>query len=168
MDTSEIKAAFDDVFDQAMVFHGFADYMRDYDVFVYATADPCTGIRPAHLRYRFMHCVRATVTSALSPGIWRRSLDERLIDYAQGRDLEGYVWGVKWQELYPGMKLVPDSADARQWSRELGLRFREAVIEANSQILSLVFSDLTVQTVDPGYAPFVVADDGPDFNIPIA
>ena len=122
MDTSEIQAAFDDVFAQAIVFHGFADYMRDYDVFVHATADSRTGIRPTHLRYRFMHCVRATVTSALSPDTWKRSLDERLIDYAQGRGLGGYVWGVKWQELYPG---------------------------------------LTVQTVDPGYAPFAVPDDGP-------
>jgi hypothetical protein len=102
VDTSEIQAAFDDVFDQTIVFHGFADYMRDYEVFVYATADPRTEIRPEHLRYRFVHCVRATVTSALSPAIWRLSLDERLIDYEQGRDLNGYVWGVKWQALYPG------------------------------------------------------------------
>jgi hypothetical protein len=140
MDTSEIQAAFDDVFDQAIVFHSFADYMRDYDVFVYAAADPRTGIRPAHLRYRFMHCVRATVTSALSPDIWRQSPDERLVDYAHGRDLDGYVWGVKWQELYPGMKLVPDSADAQRWSRELGLPFREAIIRANgSQPLPRLF-----------------------------
>jgi len=38
------------------------------------------------------------VTSALPPGIWKRSLDE-LVDYGQGCDLEGYVWGVKWQVL---------------------------------------------------------------------
>jgi len=75
-----------------------------------------------------MHCVRATATSALSPEAWRRSLDERLVDYERGRDLDGYVWGVKWQELYPGMKLVPDSADARRWSREVGLPFHEAII----------------------------------------
>lgn len=166
MDTSEIQAAFDDVFDQAIVFHGFADYMRDYEVFVYATADPRTGIRPEHLRYRFVHCVRATVTSALSPAIWRLSLDERLIDYEQARDLNGYVWGVKWQALYPGMKLVPDSAEAQRWSRELGVPFHEAVIETNGHNLSLVFSDLTVQTVDSGYAPFVVPDGGPDFKFP--
>jgi hypothetical protein len=38
------------VLDQAIVFHGFADYMRDYEVFIYATSDPRTGIRPEHLR----------------------------------------------------------------------------------------------------------------------
>lgn len=162
VDTAQIQAAFDDVFDQAILFHGFADYMRDYEIFIYATADPRTGIQPEHLRYRFVHCVRATATSALSPGIWARSLDERLIGYDQGRDLDGYVWGVKWQLLYPGMKLVADSADARRWSAELGLVFHEAAIETNGHNLCLVFSDLIVQTVGPGYVPFVVPDGGPD------
>jgi hypothetical protein len=96
-----------------------------------------------------------------------RSLDERLVDHEQGRNLDGYVWGVKWQELYPGMKLVPDSADAQGWSRELGLPFHEAVIMANSHNLSLVFSDLTVQTAAPGYAPFAVPGNGTDFKIPV-
>ncbi len=167
VDRSGIQAAFNDIFDQAIVFHGFADYMRDYEVFIYATADPRTGITPEHLRYRFTHCVRATVTSALSPEIWKRSLDERLVDYEQDRDLDGYVWGVKWQVLYPGMKLVPDSTDAQRWSDELGLPFYEAVIQTNGHNICLVFSDLIVHTVQQGYAPFVVPDGGPDFKIPL-
>ena len=110
------------------LFHGFADYLRDYEVFIYATADPRAGIRPEHLRYRFTHCVRVSAASAVPPEVWKRSLDERLDDYEQGRDLDGYVWGVKWQVLYPGMKLVPDPAEAQRWSRELGLPFHEAAI----------------------------------------
>ena len=167
VDTAQIQAAFDNVFDQAILFHGFADYLRDYEIFIYATADPRTGIRPEHLRYCFTHCVRATATTALSPGIWARSLDERLIDYDQGRHLDGYVWGVKWQMLYPGVRLVADSADARRWSRELGRPFHEATVETNGHNLSLVFSDLTVETVDPGYVPFVVPEGGPDHKIPL-
>ena len=46
VDRAEIQTAFDDVLDQAILFHGFADYMRDYELFIYATADPRTGIRP--------------------------------------------------------------------------------------------------------------------------
>jgi hypothetical protein len=167
VDSSQIQAAFDDVFDEGLIFHGFADYMRDYEVFVYATADPRTGIQPEHLLYRFTHCVRAVITSAVPPKTWKVSLDERLIDYDQGRDLDGYVWGVKYQVLYPGMQLVPDSAEASRWSRELGLPFHEATIETNGHNLSLVFSDLTVQAVLPGWAPFVVPDGGPDFKIPL-
>jgi hypothetical protein len=162
VNTSEIQAAFDDVFDQAIVFHGFADYLRDYDVFVCATADPRIGRAAQHLRYRFKYCVRAVATSALSPEIWKRSLDSRLVDYDQGRDLDGYVWGVRWQALYPGMKLVRDSADAQQWSHDLGLAFHEASIETNGHNLSLVFADLIVDTVSTGHAPFVVSDTGPD------
>lgn len=116
MDTSEIQAAFEDVFDQAVIFHGSADYMRDYDVFVYVTADPRTGIDPARLRYRFKHCVRAAAVTTLSPETWKQSLDERLVDYEMGRDLDGLSGG-KWQELYPGMKLVQGSAGAARWSR---------------------------------------------------
>ncbi|OHX04168.1 hypothetical protein [Micromonospora sp. WMMB235] len=167
MDIDEIRAAFDDVFDQALVFHGFADHMRDYDVFVYATADPRTGITPKHLRYRFKHCVRAVATSAVPPEVWTRSLDDRLVDNEQGVDLDGYVWGVKWQELYPGMKLLQDSPDAKRWSQLLDLPFHEALIEANGHNISLVFSDLVVDTIDRGYAPFVVTGGEPDVEVPL-
>lgn len=156
MNAAEILEAFDEVFDQAVVFHGFAEYMRDYDVFVYATADPRTGIAPEHLRYRFKHCVRATVTTALSAEIWRRSLDERLVDFEQGHGLSGYVWGVRWQVLYPGMTLIPESAEAQRWAEALGVPFHEAAIEGNGHNISLVFSDLAVDVVGRGHAPFVV------------
>ncbi|WP_456238052.1 YxiG-like protein [Micromonospora auratinigra] len=33
--------------------------MRDYEVIVHATADPCTGIAPVYLRYLFRYCVEA-------------------------------------------------------------------------------------------------------------
>ncbi|MFG2043054.1 hypothetical protein [Dactylosporangium sp. NPDC048998] len=167
VDGSEIQTAFDDVFDQAVVFHGFADYARDYDVFVYVTADPRLGIAPLHVRYRFKNCVRVLALSALSPQIWKQSLDERLVDYERGRDLDGYIWGVKWQGLCPGMRLVEDSADARHWSRDVGLLFYEATIEMDGHNISLIFSDLVVDIVGAGYAPFVVPDGGPDFKIPI-
>lgn len=96
MNRQEIAAALEDVFDQAIDFHGFAEHMRDYDVFVYATADPRTGIAPEHLRYRFAHCVRATAVSAVRRDVWQSSLDERLLDYeayAAEPELDGYVWG---------------------------------------------------------------------------
>lgn len=166
VDVSQIQAAFDDVFDQAVIFHGFADYMRDYEIFVYATADPRTGITPQHLRYRFTYCVRVVATSALTPEIWKQSLDERLVDYEQGRDLDGYVWGVRWQVLYPGMTLVQDSADAQQWTRELGLPFYEALVQTNGHNISLVFSDLVVDTVKIGHTPFVVPAGGQEFKTP--
>ncbi len=30
-----MRSAFDDVFDQVSVFHGYVEYMRDYEIYVY-------------------------------------------------------------------------------------------------------------------------------------
>ncbi|MEV0029866.1 hypothetical protein [Nocardia sp. NPDC050793] len=160
VDAAQIAQALEDVFDQAIVFHGFADYMRDYDIFLHATADPRTGVQPEYLRYRFKHCVRATATSAVPVEVWARSLDDRLVDYEIGRELDGYVWGVRWQCLYPGAKLRRDSDEAATWSARLGLPFHEAEIMANGHNLSLIFADLEVDTVAAGQAAFVVPNDG--------
>lgn len=160
VDVQQITEAFDDVFDQALLFHGFADYMRDYDLLVYAIADRRTGIPPDYLRYRFKYCVRATVTSAVTPETWSRSLDDRLVDVEKGRELDGYVWGVRWQALYPGAKLLPGTSETSAWSARLARPFHEAVIETNGHNICLVFSDLSVDRVEPGYTPFTVLEDG--------
>ena len=168
VDTNEMRAAFEDVFDQALVFHTFTDYMRDYDVFVYATADPRTGIQPEHLRYRFTHCVRADIRTAVSEETWARSLDERLTSYDTGVDLDGYVWGVAWQVLYPGFSLVEESSEAAHWSAALGIPFHHVEVRTNGHNFDLIFSDLRVDKVGPGVSPFAVPESGPDFKVPLA
>ena len=40
MDSSAIRTAFEDVCDQAIVFHGYAKHMRVYDVFISAVIRP--------------------------------------------------------------------------------------------------------------------------------
>jgi hypothetical protein len=160
----ELSAAFEEVFDNAIVFHGFAQHLRDYDVFVEVTSDPSTGIDAEYLRYRFTNCVRATVTSALEPHIWKRSLDERLTDYQAyiaADDLDGYVWGVDFQVLDPGMTLVEHSDEASGWAYQLGIPFHHARIETNGHNFDLVFSDLVVTRVDPGFAPYTVPSSAP-------
>jgi hypothetical protein len=165
VDEKELRAALDDVFDQAVVFHGYADYMRDYDVYIYATADPRTGVPTEHLRYRFTHCVRASAWTAVRRDVWPRSLGDEFIDYDEwlrAGEPEGYVWGVKWQGLYPGMKLMPETDETREWAAQLGRPFHEVLMETNGHNLTLVFSDLRVSVVEPGSAPFVVPTSGPD------
>jgi len=158
MDAAAVQQALDEVFDQAVLYHGFVDYMRDYEVVVHATADPRSGIPPAHLRLLFRHCVEARCVTTVNPGTWRESLDERLIDYETGVDLDGYVWGVKWHVLYPGARVVPESAAASRWAEAVGIPFHEVRIETNAHDLTLVFSDLQVEELALGYAPFVVTD----------
>jgi hypothetical protein len=93
MDAAALERALEEAFDHAVVYHGFTDYMRDYEVIVYMTADPRTGIAPTHHRYLFRYCVEADCRSTVEPATWRASLDDRLIRYETGADLDGYVWG---------------------------------------------------------------------------
>ncbi len=158
MKAEEIQQALDDVFDEAVVFHGFTDYMRDYEIITYVHAPADSGRDPRYLRYVFKHCVSALVETTLTPAVWSRSLDERLTDYATGVDLDGYVWGVKWHCLYPGGRVQPNSAKAQQWRDALGIDFHEIVIETNAHKLSLICADLTVIDAAVGYTPFRAGD----------
>ncbi|QIQ02949.1 hypothetical protein [Streptomyces liangshanensis] len=155
MDTGVLEQLLDDVFDQAVVHHGYTNYMRDYEVIVHATADPRTGAVPSYLRYLFRFCVEARCETSLAAETWRDSLDDRLIEHESGVDLDGYVWGVKWHCLYPGARSVPESEAARRWSAAVGIDFHEVRIETDAHNLALVFSDLRVSEVPAGYTPFV-------------
>ncbi len=139
MDAAALQLVMDEVFDQAVVYHGYVDYMRDYEVIVYATADPRTGISPTYQRYLFRYCVEARCQTTVNTDVWGASLDDRLIDYGTGVDLDGYVWGVKWHCLYPGAKIVPESEAAGRWAEAVGIEFHEVRIETNAHDLTLVF-----------------------------
>jgi hypothetical protein len=70
-------------------------------------------------------------------------------------------WGIpgrgsKWQNIYPGGTVVADSERAGRWAAALGVDFHEVRLELNAHDLTLVFSDLEITEVAPGYAPFVV------------
>ncbi|MFG2823767.1 hypothetical protein ACGFX4_30625 [Kitasatospora sp. NPDC048365] len=155
MDIAVLEQMLDESFDHAVVNHGYTNYMRDYEVIVHATADPRSGIEPSYLRYLFRYCVEARCGTSLPAETWRVSLDDRLIDYETGVDLEGYVWGVKWHCLHPGATVLPESEATRRWSEALGIDFHEVRIETNAHDITLVFSDLQVTEVPVGYAPFV-------------
>lgn len=159
VEIARLSQALDDIFDGAIVHHGYTDYIRDYEVIVYVTADPRTGIPPIHLRYLFKYCVSAEVQTAVSPDTWRCSLDERLTDREIGPDLDGFVWAVRWQPLYPGAEVVADSERARSWADKIGIPFHEVRFEMNAHAITLVFSDLDVTEVGEGYAPFTVTED---------
>jgi hypothetical protein len=60
-------------------------------------------------------------------------------------------------------KIVPESEAAGRWAEAVGLEFHEVHIETNAHDLTLVFSDVQVSALSPGYAPFVVSDGpGPE------
>ncbi|TXK35116.1 hypothetical protein [Nonomuraea sp. C10] len=149
MDVIKLQQALDDLFDQSLLRHGFVDHMRDYQLAILPMPDPRTGTTPAPLRYLFRYCVQATCTTALPAHTWRVSLDDRLTTYESGVELDGYVWGVNFQSLYPGATLVSDSPIARSWAAAIGIDFHEVRIETNVHDLTLVFSDLHIEELPP-------------------
>jgi hypothetical protein len=156
MDTAVLEQMLDETFDHAVVHHGYTNYMRDYEVFIYATAAPSTGVAPTYRRYLFRYCVEARCETSVPAEIWQVSLDDRLLDHETADpDRGGYVWGVKCHCLYPGAGLLPESEAARRWSKAVGIDFHEVRIETNAHDLTLIFSDLQVSEVQVGYAPFV-------------
>ncbi|WP_068923774.1 hypothetical protein [Planobispora rosea] len=160
MDPVKLQQALGDVFDQALLHHGFTNYMRDYQLVIQVNTDPRSGIAPTTLRYLFRYCVQATCTTTVSAETWRGSLDDRLTTYETGVGLDGYVWGVNWQVLYPGATLIADSPTARTWAAALGLDFHEVRIEANAHDLTLVFSDLQIEELPSERT-------GPHYKFPI-
>ncbi|TKK80637.1 hypothetical protein FDA94_35895 [Herbidospora galbida] len=127
---------------------------------IHATADPRSGSTQTTLRYLFRHCVQADCTTTVPADIWRESLDDRLITYQTGVDLDGYVWGVDWQLLYPGATLVTDSPTAQRWAAAVGIDFHEVRIQTNAHDLTLVFSDLKIEELPSEW-------QGPGHKLPI-
>lgn len=164
-----MQAAFDDVFDHQVLFHGFTDYMRDYEMIVYLSSAPTSRIPHEQRRLLFKYCVQATVETTLGESTWKDSWDDRFIDYDTGSKLyetaRGYIWGVKWQELYPGLKLISPSPEAQRWSQQLNRPFYQAEAYLNAHHITLIYSDLEVLTAEVGYSPFQVTalhDDSAD------
>jgi hypothetical protein len=156
-----LQAALDELFDRQLLFHGFTPFMRDYELVIYESVDPRSGLSPRHRRFRFQFCTEATVRSRIHPGVWSDSLSNDLVQQEHvTRDLAGYAWGVRGQELYPGATIVAESERAMYWCEQVGIPFSEVLIEANAHEIRLVFSTLSVDDVEPGYAPFAVASDG--------
>lgn len=160
MDSEVLRAQLDCLFDSDLMYHGFTKYMRDYELFVFNSVDPRSGLVPWHDRLLFRMCVEADVRSRVRPDTWSRSMgNELLAEHRVTRDSHGYVWGTQSQELYPGATLVEGSERAHLWEREVGVPFHEVVIEANAQTINLVFSDLRVDRVATGHVPYEVGGD---------
>lgn len=144
-----------DLFDNAIIQHGFAEYNRDYRI----VAELHVGrAMPGTYGYVFRGCMAASYASEV-PQFLPGSMDDTFIDYAVWQaagEPDGYVWGVNWANVYPGWTYVEDSPLAAEWSGRAGIPMHEVRIETNVYALTLVFADLHVarvlQAVSPGIA----------------
>jgi hypothetical protein len=153
MDEVKDKLTQYDLFDGAILWHGFTRYMRDYDIIaeIMPYAGPDHAQEPGVYRYRFTHCPEAHVVTCIRDDVWPDSWSDINLDYAlwekQGNP-DGFVWGVCWACAYPGLSYHADSALAAQWSQRLRKPMREIQIETNVYRLQLVFHDVIVEKLD--------------------
>ncbi len=131
-----------DLFDNSILRHGFTAYMRDYEI----VAELLSGEHRGVFSYLFRGCVEAHYESTIPEGAFL--MDDALIEY-EGMQSEGapdgFRWGVKSAEAYPGWIYVVDSQRAATWAKKVGLSMHEVEIRTNVYNLSLVFHDLVVE-----------------------
>jgi hypothetical protein len=149
MKTQELQGvmACYDVFDNALRFHAYKPYMRDYELIVEVHVGPA---EPGTYSYLFRYCVEAHIRTSVADHVYRQSLDDRLTEYDSGKDLDGYVWGVNWSLLYPGWTLHLPSERAARWTERVGVECHEVQIESNAYDITLIFADLLVTKLSDG------------------
>jgi hypothetical protein len=157
MDQEDLAAHLQEMTDNLLIYHGFTPYMRDYELIVLQPASPASGMDTRFLMFLFRSCTEVLVRSLIGPQTWSKSMNDELLRPQQvAAGTSGYVWGVRGQELYPGPKIVENSRMARSWSQRVGTEFHEVEVKANAQQINLVFTNLSVEEVSPGYTPFTV------------
>jgi hypothetical protein len=143
VNSSEIQEVLErgQLFDGAIVRHGFTLYLRDYDIVAYF------GQGPQYL-YRFSHCTFAEVITSVPDDVWQRSWDDTFIDYSEwvkSGEPNGYVWGICESIVYPGAKYIGESKLAQEWTTRFGKSMHEVIIKTNAHNFRLVFHDLSVR-----------------------
>lgn len=127
--------------DFAVLGHRFARHGRDYLVVV----EDCLGSNPGQHEIVFTHCVRADCETRVRDEVWPRSWSDDFTDYERwtsAKEPDGYVWGTNWADAYPGLRAVPDSVQAAEWSERLGKHMFEATLETDRFFLRLIFHSL--------------------------
>lgn len=134
--------------DVGILHHGFAAFMRDYDVFFEALwgREKWADAKGTY-RLRFSHCPEVSTTTTVSDLGWKQAWSDVFIDHAEwlaAGEPEGFVWGACWSTSYPGLSYIDDSPQARHWSERLGKSMHEIQIETEAFRLRLVFHDFSV------------------------
>lgn len=141
-----------ELFDNALLYHNYARYMRDYNLIVdYHIGPAAKGV----YKFVFEYCVECHVQTNVRPDVYRKSLDDQLTNYELGKDLNGFVWGTGWSTLYPGWKLIEDSPQSIVWTNAIGITFFEISIETEAYSINLIFHSLRVEKLADANDPAI-------------
>src|SRR5690242_19608119 len=95
-----------DFYDQAIVRHGFTDYMRDYEIIIYFAYPGGNSV----YKYQFVGCVEASYSSAIQGRYLAQSLSDKNVlvgpETPADEEPDGYIWGVRYAAVDPGWLYV--------------------------------------------------------------
>ncbi len=130
-------------FDAAIIRHGFTDYMRDYEIIVGARDGPPNTDLHA---YQFIGCVEAQYQTRVAPLVFVQSLPDEYVysgpDYPSKEGPDGFIWGVRYSNAYPGLIYVENGDRAHYWSQLLKRKMHEVTVETEAFHLRLVFTEV--------------------------
>ena len=127
--------------DFAVLEHRFARYGRDYVLII----EDCLGSNTGQHEIVFTHCVKVEYETRVRDDVWLKSWSDEFTDYERWTGAgkpDGYVWGTKWSVAFPGLRAVPESAQAAEWSRRLSKQMFETTLETDRFFLRLIFHSL--------------------------
>jgi hypothetical protein len=84
-------------------------------------------------------------------------------DYPEKEEPDGFIWGVRFAEAYPGLTYVENGERGAHWSQLLGRTMHEVAIETNCFHLRLIFADIRYAFL--GNEPDVVVSKDMPINI---
>lgn len=143
MRIDEIKL--EDIYDVAVLRHGFADYVRDYQFEIEAN---WIGDLAGRYILTFKHCYDLTYKTLVKDDVIIKSWDDIFTDFEtweMNNEPDGFVWGTNWSLAYPGFKELNDSDKAKDWSERLKKQMSEVKLETNSFEINLIFESWTLE-----------------------
>ena len=133
-----------DLFDGAVLKHGFTSYMRDYELIAEILGDEKLGVESGVYRYQFTHCPHVQVLTRIGDDVWPESWSDLNLDAEQWDGL-GFLWSVSWAGAYPGLLYEEHSKLAAEWTNRLHHTMHEVKVETNVYLLQVIFHTLTVE-----------------------
>lgn len=139
----------DEIYDVAIIRHGFTDYVRDYQFYIEADwIDDLAG----SYTLTFTHCYELTYKTLVTDDSLKESWDDLYTDFKtweKNNEPEGIVWGTNWSLAYPGFEEIVNSEKAQNWSKRLDKKMKEVRLQANSFEISLIYENWRLEKINP-------------------
>ncbi|WP_148041381.1 YxiG-like protein [Rufibacter immobilis] len=138
----------DEIYDVAILRHGFTDYVRDYQFEIEAN---WIGDLAGRYILTFKHCYDLIYKTLIDDDLIKKSWDDLFTDFEtweKHKEPDGFVWGTNWSLAYPGFEEIKDSEKANDWSKRLGKQMKESKLETNSFEITLIHEEWNLKKIN--------------------